>query len=101
MTITMEREKQFTTFKECLKTDTEGRIALGKAFSDKNYNVSKSEEGVLLLTPVGDIPERDRWLYENPEALAMFRQGLAEAAAGLAVGGVDFTQYADEVLEED
>jgi hypothetical protein len=47
------------------------------------------------------VPERDLWLYNNPEALAMFQQGLAEAAAGQVVGGVDFTQYADDDIEDE
>lgn len=31
------------------------------------------------------IPERERWLFENPEALKMVRKGLRESAAGRLV----------------
>lgn len=41
------------------------------------------------------IPERDMWLYRNPQALAQFNRGLAEAASGLVSPAEDYNQYAD------
>jgi hypothetical protein len=34
------------------------------------------------LNPQIIIPDSEKWLYENPEALASFNQGLKEAAEG-------------------
>ena len=33
-------------------------------------------------SPQQIIPDSELWLYENPEALASFEQGLKEAAEG-------------------
>ena len=50
----------------------------------------------VLIEPEVIIPERDMWLYRNPEALALFRQELTEAAAGKVTSGEDFSQFADD-----
>ncbi len=35
------------------------------------------------MIPIGKfVAERESWLYENPKALAMVRQGLKESADG-------------------
>ena len=101
MPAVLKSEMSFEEIKESVKADEKGRVALGRDFSGKNFRVSRSTSGEILLTPVVLIPERDMWLYKNPKALAIFQQGLAEAAAGLVVGGVDFSQYADDDIEDE
>ena len=91
----IERNSSFTEIKDSARTDEKGRIALGSDFSGKNFRIARSEEGEILLTPVVVIPERDMWLYKNPRALALFQQGLVEAAAGEVTAAEDFSQYAD------
>ena len=46
------------------------------------------------------IPESERWLFENPEALAAVKQGLKESAErkGEYVGS--FSQYADLAIDD-
>jgi len=46
------------------------------------------------------IPESERWLFENPEALAAVKQGLQESAErkGEYIGS--FAQYADLEIDE-
>ena len=46
------------------------------------------------------IPERERWLYENPEAFAAVKRGLADIAAG-RVHIMSFAEYADVTLDDD
>ena len=97
----LERDTVFENIKESIRADDKGRVILGREFSGKNFRVSKSAHGEILLIPVVVIPERDIWLYKNPQALAMFQLGLAEAAAGKVTQGEDFSQYADDNLESE
>ena len=96
----LERDTVFEDIKESIKADEKGRVMLGREFSGKHFRISVSANGEILLTPVVVIPERDLWLYKNPQALAMFHQGLAEAAAGKVTAGEDFSQYANDDTED-
>ena len=80
-----------------VRPDSKGRIALG-AFAKgvSSFRVHKEESGRLVLEPFVEIPERERWLYKNPEALAMVEQGLRESAEGKTYYMGDFSKYADE-----
>ena len=46
------------------------------------------------------IPERERWLFANPEALASVKQGLKESAAGETHYLGSFAQYADLEIDD-
>lgn len=80
-----------------VRPDSKGRIALG-AFAKgvSSFRVHKEESGRVVLEPFVEIPERERWLYKNPEALAMVEQGLRESAEGKTVRMGSFTQYLDD-----
>ncbi len=101
MPIMLESSTVFEEVCNAVRVDESGRVDLGSDYSGQSFRVLRSESGELLLTPVIAIPEREMWLYRNPEALATLRQGLEEAHAGLTVGNVDFSQYADLEIEED
>jgi hypothetical protein len=68
--------------------------ALAKGIS--SYRVHKEEGGRLVLEPFVEIPERERWLYKNPEALAMVERGLRESAEVNTVRMGSFAQYLDD-----
>ena len=80
-----------------VRPDSKGRIALG-AFAKgvSSFRVHKEEGGRVVLEPFVEIPERERWLYKNPEPLAMVEQGLRESAEGKTVRMGSFAQYADD-----
>lgn len=94
-------EATFDEVKDFIKADAKGRIVLGRSFSGRGFRVSKSAEGNILLTPVSLVPERDMWLYRNPQALAAFQQGLAEAAAGNVLPAEDLSRYADDEIGDE
>lgn len=80
-----------------LRPDSKGRIALGAlAKGVSSFRVHKEENGRVVLEPFVEIPERERWLYKNPEALAMVEQGLREYGEGKIVSLGSFAQYLDD-----
>jgi hypothetical protein len=85
-----------------LRPDAKGRIALGKlAKGVSSYRLQQESNGRLVLEPYVEIPERERWLYRNPAALAAVEEGLRDVAAGRTVSLGSFAQYADDDLEQD
>jgi hypothetical protein len=85
-----------------LRPDSKGRIALGKlAKGVSSYRLHQEPDGKLVLEPYVEIPERERWLYKNPTALAAVEAGLRDLAAGRIVSLGSFAQYADDDLESD
>jgi len=84
-------------------TDSKGRITLGESFANRTLLVEeRGDEIVLRLARV--IPEREAWLYDNKEALASLRRGLAQARAGkFARKGPDLAaalKLADQIQDD-
>lgn len=52
--------------------------------------------GVLLLTPVVSIPEREMVVWRHPELASSIREGIAEAEAGQTIDRGSFGQFADD-----
>jgi len=82
-----------------VRSDSRGRIPLGRRAIDKDYRVEYREDGVISLIPVVFIPESEAWLYENEIAIAEVRAGLADASEGRAKDVGSFAEYADEEIE--
>ncbi len=83
-----------------VKADARGRVTLGPIATKKNYRVSIGAQGEITLTPVIEIPEREAWLWNNPQSLAAVRRGLEDAAAGRVVDAGSFAQYANLEIDE-
>ena len=80
-----------------VRPDAKGRVTLSKLTEGiSSFNVSKDAEGRLLLEPMVEIPAREKWLYDNPKALASVRRGLADAKAGRTKSLGSFAKYIDE-----
>ena len=68
--------------------DSKGRITLGGSFANRTVIVEDhGDELVVRLARV--IPEREAWLYENPESLERVRKGLQQARSRKFVKGPD------------
>ncbi len=80
-----------------VKPDSKGRVTLSKLASGvSSFDVFQDEDGRLLLEPKVEIPAREKWLFENPEALASVRRGIEDAKAGRTRSLGSFAKYLDE-----
>ncbi len=91
----------FWTLKNLISTDTQGRLNLNLEPKSTEYRVLVNEAGQILLDPVTNIPDREQWLWQNPEALAAVKCGLTQAAKGEVHDLGDFSEYADLEIEEE
>lgn len=75
--------------------DSRKRIPLGKLLKGKFAELFNAEviDGKIILEPMKAIPEREMWLYENPEALASVKRGLQEEPKHTLP---DMSEYLDE-----
>ena len=81
--MTLHTKSQQSKLTKILHPDAKGRITLGAlAKGISSYRMTKDQQGRLILEPFVEIPERERWLYNNPEALAAVKQGIADSEAG-------------------
>lgn len=81
-------------------SDSKGRVALGTANASKLWQVEEQPNGSILLTPMVAVPEREVWLYKNPEAQAMVQKGLEQSRAGETVYLGSFAEYLTEDDDE-
>lgn len=85
-----------TTLK-MVKPDAKGRITLGHlADGISRFAVSKDEFDRIILEPFIEIPAKEKWLFDNPKALAKVRQGLEDSAEGRTYNKGSFSQYLED-----
>lgn len=84
------------------EVDSRGRVSLGRAGAEPGgrYRVSRNIDGVLLLTPVVSIPERELIVWQNPALAERIRAAMTEAQAGRTVDLGEFTAYATDTDDE-
>jgi len=96
----MIAKDQFWIIKNSISTDRQGQLSLNIETKSTEYRVFVNEAGQILLDPIANIPDREQWLWQNPEALALVKCGLAQAAKGEVHDLGDFSEYADLEIEE-
>jgi hypothetical protein len=74
---------QARTTLKVVRPDNKHRIALGHlADGVSSYRLEQKDDGVLILSPLVEIPAGEAWLWKNKTALASVQRGLAQAAKG-------------------
>lgn len=80
-----------------LRPDSKGRITLGSlAAGISGFSVTIVEDHKILLEPYAEIPAREKWLFENKEALSLVNKGLEDAAAGRLISKGSFSKFTKE-----
>ena len=59
-----------------------------------SYRARRQADGKIVLEPFVEIPADEQWLWDNKEALASVRRGLADSKAGRIVSMGSFAKYA-------
>lgn len=79
-----------------LRPDAKGRVTLGSlADGISGFHVKVDAKQRIILEPLVEIPASEKWLFDNPEALAQVKKGLKDAATGKHNDLGDFSQFLD------
>lgn len=65
-----------------VRPDTKGRITLGNLAKGVSSFVVERSDDKIVLTPYAEIPAKEKWLFDNKEALSKVKQGLKDSSAG-------------------
>ena len=77
-----------------VRPDARNRVCLGSFAKDvSGFTISCDGNGVITLEPLYEMPAREKWLYQNKQALESVKKGLKEASESKLVDRGDFTQY--------
>lgn len=80
-----------------LSVDSKQRVPLGKLLKGRAIGHFQGEvlpTGEIILHPMMVVPASERWLHENPKALASVKRGIAQAAKGQTRKLGSFAKYA-------
>jgi len=80
-----------------LRPDSKGRIALGElARGVSSFRVTVDAEHRIVLEAFTEIPLREKWLFDNADALASVKRGSSDSAAGRVTSRGSFAEYDHE-----
>lgn len=75
-----------------------GQISLGKEFKGKQVQISKRDDGCLIIKPGHFIPDNEKWLYED-DNLETLKESLKWAKNNPRRD--NFQEIADAILKND
>jgi hypothetical protein len=84
------KDEKLIRVAKSVRPDIKKRIVLPKILVKEgvSYRIYYNSLGQIILDPQVTIPASEAWLFENHEAIASVRRGLADAANG-KVSGID------------
>ncbi len=83
-----------------IRPDAKGRITLGSlARGVSSFQASVDSSGRIILEPFAEIPAREKWLFENKDALGAVRDGLSQAAEGRTISKGSFASFTNEEID--
>lgn len=82
--VTIIKDEEFVEIADLVKPDAKKRVVLPRAVVKEGaiYHIYANSVGQIVLDPQVVIPASEAWLFENPDAIATVRRGLADAKQG-------------------
>ena len=82
--MTIIKDTDFTGIDKSVKPDIKKRVVLPNDLVQEGiiFHIYHNSIGQILLDLQVTIPASEAWLFNNPDALALVRQGLSDAAQG-------------------
>jgi hypothetical protein len=66
-----------------VRPDAKGRITLGAlAYGVSSFAIIQEKNNKIVLIPYVEIPAKEKWLFNNKQALAKVKEGLQQSGAG-------------------
>ncbi len=85
-----------------LRPDSKGRITLGDlAKGISSFRVTVDDRERIVLEPYAEIPAREKWLFDNADALRSVKRGLEDSAAGRVAERGSFAQQPDKPASDE
>jgi hypothetical protein len=81
---TVIKNQNFNRVSRSVKPDVKKRVVLPKELvgEDITFHIYSNSLGQILLDPQISVPASEAWLFKNPKAFNLVRQGLKDAANG-------------------
>lgn len=76
------RKRLIDTTEITRKVDSRGRVSLPEELANSHVVITKTGDGTYTLQQVELVPKATAWLWKNPDAQAMIKRGLSDAAEG-------------------
>ena len=83
-----------------VRPDAKGRVTLGSlAKGISSFAVIQDKDSKIILIPHVEIPAKEKWLFENKDALAKVKQGLVDSATKRVRAKGSFKKHLDDEIE--
>ncbi|MFC1771562.1 hypothetical protein ACFLZV_06730 [Candidatus Margulisiibacteriota bacterium] len=80
-----------------VRPDSKGRILLGKlAKGFSSFDIQEIDYGEFIVKAKVEIPAKEKWLYENKEAMKKVKRGIEQAEKGKMRSRGKFSKYLDD-----
>jgi hypothetical protein len=83
-----------------IKPDARGRVLLGRLTEGvSSFSVTVDADNRIILEPYTEIPVREKWLFDNKNALKKVKNGIKDSALGRVSERGSFIKYIDDDTE--
>lgn len=80
-----------------VRPDAKGRITLGHlADGVSSFIITQDKYNRIILEPRVEIPAKEKWLFDNKDALNKVKRGLEDSAAGRVKNRGSFAKYIED-----